>query len=425
MGIEGEEILNRYARALEATYKLLRAHRWKDPAKGNKIRVYVFDTTRYLRGGIDAPFSHPDPDGPVIGLRSAINEPSRRAMLQRAAIEAVHETTHAFNHAARPPDWTCPADPWKWFDEATAVFMERQVYPRHPEGLRFALHWAYRPELELESGDAPGGYCAAWFIDYLVTTFGWGLLHAAWHDSDPTGRKRPTNVLDDLLRRDHNVSLGEVFGGRGRPTMEERQRRRGLRTQRRRQSVPGCCCCPAGPGDGDFCDDNYCTRVYSTHCFAPSVHDRFGGRSVTASVEVAAGALAAPDATARLGPLSCRYYRLYPKEARSAVRVRLTVQAPPSRCRLSAALLPVVATHQVGPTVFLSQGSAEGDAQQTSFEGVVAFPTPPQGHVVLVVANTRVTPAEDPPDPDDCQLFSFAASGAIVAPVTEPCCESP
>src|SRR5262249_39675769 len=156
--------------------------------------------------------------------------PDEAVMLARAEVEAAHEATHTFNHSLREPDryadpsaapWTC--DPWKWFDEAMAVFMERQVFRDNLENLRYALHWAYLPELLLEWPQSPGGYCAAWFIEYLVNTFGWEFLYKVWHDRNETEKsERPVNVIDRLLRTDHHgLRFEDMFAGEGRAITAE------------------------------------------------------------------------------------------------------------------------------------------------------------------------------------------------------------
>jgi hypothetical protein len=443
MGVENDTLIRRYAEALEKTYNELRDRGWEHPTAdpGQRIRVYVFDTTRFLQGGRDAPFTYPDPTGPVIGLRSVISEPDLATMLARADIEAAHELTHVFNHHVRRPDpytllesspWRC--DPWQWFDEATAVFMERQVFPEHTENLRFALHWAYQPELELELPYAPGGYCAAWFIEYLVKTFGWEFLHGVWHDHDPTERgERPVNVIDRLLGARHNgLTFQQVFAGEGRANPGEQQRRRELRaTWRRPAAGPvallaalGCeppgpegvwstdpgCCCERQPGD--FCDDNYCTRAYSVHCFARGVHVRFGGRSITERLNVPVGTAVQLQSGEPLGPLSCRYFQMYPDPAGKchSAHVRVTIDVAPDACRLHAALMPLADTRQCGPTVHLRRPDGASPAR-TVLAGTVDFPPCDDGHAVLVVSNAYVVPARHEPGPEDWQTFGLEASG--------------
>src|SRR5262249_39961594 len=121
---ENLELIRCYAVALERAYEVLTRQGWKHPTKdGSKRRVYVFDTM--ARVSQDAPFTSRDKNGPFIGLRSVINEPDKEAMLRRAAIEAVHEATHVFNHPLLRRKVALVKDAnyrtnvraaWHWFD---------------------------------------------------------------------------------------------------------------------------------------------------------------------------------------------------------------------------------------------------------------------------------------------------------------------
>lgn len=446
MGIDRLELIDRYEAAVERVYALLAdREEWTPPA--GRLRVYVFDTTRWWQNGRDAPFTYPDKyDGPVIGLRSVLNEPDREAMLARAEVEAAHETAHTFNHVHHPPSaqhspsekspWRY--DPWKWFDEATAVFMERQACDGHHEGLRFAIHWAYQPELVLESPHSPGGYSAAWFVEYLVETFGWGFLRAVWHDRSGDRRERPVHVINRLLGGfpgpSGQLTFAEVFAGEGRADPQERARRQAdkrlAREKARRRGcdpAPGCCCAgdDAGRHPIDLCDDNYCTRSYSVHCFAGRVHDRFGGRSVAERLDVPAGGSAGVRMADPLGPLSCRYFQLYPGRDCRSVRVRVSVAAPSPACRLRVAVMPLAGTFQLGHTVHLPPRPDAGGTG-TVFEGHVGFPPLAGGHLVLVVSNVYVVPPRKEPDPaadfQTCDLTAVGSADPVpdAAPAAAP-----
>jgi hypothetical protein len=430
MGIDKPILIERYKNALKQVYTKLTSKGWKVPA--GRIRVYVFDTTRYWHNRRDAPFAFPDHAGPVIGLRSNFNEPTEEAMLDRAEVEAAHEVTHTFNHVLHPPDmYAAENDPpwrgdsWKWFDEATAVFMEREVFATHAENLRFARDWAYRPELELEEHRGAGGYCASWFVEYLVKTFGWEFLHAVWHDKrDP--RERPVHVIGRLLlskfsrnrpgpegeQRTCDEMFAEMFAGQGRADEDERKRRYADKQAARQKgkSAPGCCC-NANPGD--FCDDNYVTRSYSVHCFAREVHKRFGSRSVAQRLDVPSRGLVGFCASEPIGPLSCRYYQLYPEQHGRSVRVRLTVNVPPTECHLRGALMPVIGTHQHGATIHLTRLSPPDAEPPTVFEGRANVPHGGgDGHLVLAVSNVYIVPVRCEPAKTDWQTFELTGTGS-------------
>jgi hypothetical protein len=169
-GVEDNRLIDQYAKALEGAYEFLINKGWRRPKpvkSDNRIRVFVFDT-HFLHNEDAAFFDDMDKDeGPYIGLRCIINEPTRPVMLERARIEAAHEVTHLFNHAYRqtklerafaqrldPRTCLFAHSTWDWFDEASAVFVESEVEgqvfkAQSRDSLRYAMHWAYRPELEL------------------------------------------------------------------------------------------------------------------------------------------------------------------------------------------------------------------------------------------------------------------------------------
>jgi hypothetical protein len=360
---------------LDKTWQVLTEQGWSAPTgsepKG-RVRVDVFDTPAVFdaSGGpeIDAPFTYRDENGPFIALRSVINEPDQQAMLARAAIEAAHEGTHLFTQELRRTKQRMSNEyglqvalAWHWFDEATAVFVERLVFPEHRENLRFAVHWAHRPELELEASEWPGGYCAAWFIEYLERAFP-GLLRDVWRDSVPA--QTPVSTLDRLLRLPpHNTNFAEVFAEhppgnlfigapvKGRP-----------------------CSCQVAR-----CRDNYSIQAYFSACFAPLVHRRFGGRSIAESLVIPEGGSVQRGEEPPLAPLSCRYYHLYAARPAGVVRARLEVEAPLHRCHLRAALLPVAGLFPTGPRPSLPSLRGRGRRTRPSFPGRLTRPVPRVG----------------------------------------------
>ena len=100
-----------------------------------------------------------------------------------AAVEAVHEVTHVFNWAARPPLRSLMEGKWRWFDEATAVLMETLIYPGNLDSTRFCMNWMDLPELPV---DHPGmRYEAGMFARYLSRRFGPQLISDIWTKSEP------------------------------------------------------------------------------------------------------------------------------------------------------------------------------------------------------------------------------------------------
>src|SRR5262245_3140920 len=300
MGVDGEELIRSYAEALERTCAFLTARGWALPPQvvsGDPVPVYVCDTTLLLEGG--SPFTYTRNGLSRVFLRSDNGEPTREALRQRAAVEATHEAAHVLTHFLLPRRTSRleMPDPWGWFDEAFAVFLEGQIFPEYAENLRYALHWVRSPEWSLERdalafppgypGGWPGGYFAAWFLEYLVGRypgFGWDLLRDTWRNATET--ERPVRVLARLLSQsrvmfaDPDPAVPDLFGAQ------------------------------------------YCIDTYFVQRVFPRVFARFGERSLTARLMVQPGQTVGdgPDA---LEHLACRYYRLDPAER--TTRVQLTL----------------------------------------------------------------------------------------------------
>ena len=249
-GVDREELIEQYSTALERTYELYTQPDcpWSEPVpdpRFGKIPVYVCELQKLLQ--TSDPFTFVDGGSTFLGLRSELAEPTRSAVLELAWVEATHEASHAFTHRHRPVNQPSSFRGWGWLDEATAVLAEWKSPPPSPEihafSQQFALHWVNSPELPLEFDRAPGGYCAAWFVDYLVKEFGPSLLRDVWH-----GPRRGETALEALERclksrgetlRDANPIVDDIFGAR------------------------------------------YCVESYCTFAIAERLHDRYGNRGMS------------------------------------------------------------------------------------------------------------------------------------------------
>ncbi len=211
-GIDGEELIDHYAEAIERATGIFLGWGWPEPKRdaNGQVPVFVFRTERLGFGDCPLTFTGEvelDVYASQIALRSTFDEPRREVRLERARIEAAHETAHAFTHRHVSP-LTEVGDLWAWFDEATAVFIEGYAYPDHPEALRFGLYWVCCPEFSLLSWGGFGGYFAAWFVKYLVREFEVGILLEVWSGSE--GKFGPLEVLARKLE-DRGKTFPDVF----------------------------------------------------------------------------------------------------------------------------------------------------------------------------------------------------------------------
>ena len=211
-GVDGEELIDHYAEAIERAAGIFLGWGWPEPKRdaNGRVPVFVFRTERLGFGDCPLTFTgevEPDVYASQIALRSTFDEPRREVRLERARIEAAHETAHAFTHRHVSP-LTEVGDLWAWFDEATAVFIEGYAYPDHPEALRFGLYWVCCPEFTLLSWGGFGGYFAAWFVKYLVKEFDARILLEVWSGSE--GKFGPLEVLARKLE-DRGKTFADVF----------------------------------------------------------------------------------------------------------------------------------------------------------------------------------------------------------------------
>jgi hypothetical protein len=262
-GVDDPGLVAWYAAALDRAYKAFRAEDWEPPVpEGHKVPVYILAIEKYLDIGARA-ITNTDTRGSTILLRSLNTELRWSDVREQAEVDATHETAHLFTHRHHPPDPDPMASSWVWFDEATAVATERRLCPRAAETVRFGASWAYQPELPLnEVLENGGGYCAAWFLEYLTGRFGHELVRDAWKVQDAGG---PLEALDGLLKGRHATNLGDVY-------------------------------------------ERFAADAYAFQHMAPDVYYRFGERTITEWFDLRLGAEAegGPD---QLLPHACRYYR--------------------------------------------------------------------------------------------------------------------
>ena len=364
-GIRGDRLISLYLDALEKAYRMLTDRFGRGPprvGKEGKTLVLVLDVSQFVNGLY--PFTFDDRTfGPVVGLLSHTHEPTTDGELQRACLDAVHEVGHVFNFTDRPARDAYSKN-WIWIDEASAVLLERLVFPENVDVCRYGKIWCDSPELPLDSGR--GHYEAAQFLWYLYRSFGPGLLGQVWRDARDYPRERPLETVRRLL-----LAHGETL---------------------------------LSPNKPDVFGSGYCVASYflldkKSTMFAEQLFERHGDRAVTRS-EIIMPGKAPVEIFGSLDHLACNYYRFSPGPR--ATKLFLTVAAEPRDGRQPPLKATVVRVEerlrQKGEPVTLD---VQGPRTTPVFHD---FEASKLDHAVLVVANCgdrAYTGRPDVPHDDD------------------------
>jgi hypothetical protein len=338
-GVDDESLIDSYAAAMRRAYDYFRGQGWVaprvDPALGH-IPVYVYNAPK--------PGASRRGDYTILILRSEIVEPTLAGCLMQAEIEACHEVVHTFTHVHRPlkglksDNWK--RDEWAWFDEATAVYFERELCPGNQATLSYARWWVNQPEQPVEFTT---GYAAAWLVQHLVRVHGPDFLRDVWQQARP----HETPV----------VAINRLLGRRG--TFEDLVY-------------------------------HYSVSSYRTETMDPHAAQRFGCRrfSYVARLTGDLTGPASPPWDDTLGPLGCRYYKIDPGRAARPVTLHIEVHPKSTSSlaglRAEAILEPPVAA----PAGFVPLRQAITSEGASCLQADVSL-NASVSHVVLTVVNTE------------------------------------
>jgi len=362
-GVRNPTLINVYLEALERLYQAMTGPVFRRPAPrvddSGRTPVYVFNIAD--RFASNSPFMMVDQDGiPYLGLPCRSADPTLQAAFHRAASEAVHEATHAFNWSARLYQGGLWQEGWHWFNEATAVFMERCLLAGNPDAIRFCLDWTDMPERPLDN--RAGMYEAGMFATYLATRFRHGLISDLWTQSTRT--ETPFDTLNRLMQ----TECPELH-----------------------TTEPALC-----PVFAEYCLDSYFLWDYQSKGFALDVYIRFGKRALADCAALAPGGSHIFKNTA--DHLGCRYQRI---ELASGVR-RLRLQATlssGSAGRLDIRAAVVTKDMKRGSVVHLVPVETPGPPETVCLVAELDPINPAAtDNVVLMVANCGARAAVSNPD---------------------------
>ncbi len=327
-GVRDESIIQTYIEYLEKLYKKMISPPWnrERPIVGpdGKTHVYVYNSSY--------PFMTCDHKKvPYIVLTSRNSEPTVEAELNRAASEAVHEATHLFNFSKRPLYKKFNATRWEWFDEGLAVLMEMLV-TENTDHYRLLVDWIDSPEMPLDHPD--GIYHVGMFMHYLGGRLGYEFVNDVWLKSDDD--EEPLDALHRLTPKDQEADLAvaEIFIG--------------------------------------YSFDPYFLRDHAYDLFM-----RFGERAVAETLKLADANVA--EITDHLNHLSCRYYRIFPRDGASDLKITLQVKDASPLTAVAA----VVATDKRQLTLEPLRVNGEGTMSLLLSDLEIAE----VDHIVLVVSN--------------------------------------
>jgi hypothetical protein len=305
-------------------------------------------------------------DKPLMGLSSRGNEPTPEWESHRAYATAVHELTHTFSFVSRPPTYagTIPSpsvNPWEWFDEGTAVFVEMHALPDNWDCLRYFLDWCDNPHTSLDGTSSV--YQAGMFVRFLVRRLGYDLLRRVWEIAP--SRDSAIEALEQALRERNkqfaspDPAVADVFA--------------------------------AG-----YCADAYFLSDLESGCFDPHLLAHHGERLATETFEFNATEKEVRCRGDRVNHLGCRYYRFRPNASSS--RLEVTVEPDPptpsgpaqptSNC-LRAELYRVGPNYQrlAGRQPLAQQASGQQGISPVLKSALEGFSAEKIDHVALIVTN--------------------------------------
>ena len=332
-GVADDSMIRYYASGLERLYRIATSSVFEFPAptvdgKG-KTNVYIFDIALVDLFGDPASFTTFEGFVPIIGLPCRLPEPFGEIVLRRAATEASHEAAHVFTWSIRDPQKRTELK-WRWFNEATAVYLEGEAFPGSSECIRPYGYWSDHPEVPLDKRGPDPEYASGMFARFVSRKYGPQYVRRAWTDSYPD--ESPTEAIDRLLGK----------------------------------SIAGECAIFS-----EYCLDSAFLLDPMGTLFAPAVHGRFRGRYLTESYPLSSAPVIIKGT---LDHLSSRYYRL--DKPGAAANLNFKLESPSPAIRAEAA--EVTRLQQRGdqwrlPAQIGIQTSAGVD------------------HLVLVVSNSSLT----------------------------------
>ena len=350
-GVYSDDYVDAFMDALEESWRYYNDKGWPLPKHEVKVLFCTLPIDGRTFGDplhIQLASRHEDSGGPC----------------NRARVQATlaHELFHVIQAGLRGRCFNND-DPWAWFSEASATFMQVEVFPDSLEHLCCMYRWFDEPDKSLdESPPGPRPYGGVMFCEFLNGRFcnHGDLLQRIWLSAG--GYASPFEAIESELQ------------GRGIWTPFASPLQRDLFTD-----------------DflvwnfflGSLCSGNRRSRLYQLrfqHAFAGPVPWIDPGRKAHVSV-------------GELGPLAARYHLIEVPEGATHGRILLTVRAiagqtPPGKaviCAIDSDRAAMTAPPFPVPVYLTPQGAT--NCYQGSWQGNMSQ-WPQLRHLLVIVANT-------------------------------------
>jgi hypothetical protein len=168
----------------------------------NEFKVYLWNLAPGLDGLTIAGRT------PMIWLRNRYEEAYGPLVLAKIQAACAHEVFHVYQ-AACCRDLLIQDEPWGWWAEATATYMETQVYRGNNEFMVFLFPWLDAPSES--SHIARRAYGSMMLCELLAERFGCELIFEAWRmKAANPGIEYPTDAINDLLMEKGTIPFGSV-----------------------------------------------------------------------------------------------------------------------------------------------------------------------------------------------------------------------
>jgi hypothetical protein len=144
-----------------------------------------------------------------IAVRSRFDPPWNLGNISAMQATAAHEFFHAIEMGYRAPVPPPAADPWQWWSEATATFMEDIVFPGTIDYLKFLNTWLDEPSVPLDSLEGlssqgtypaeppPHHFGGALFCRFLQRHFDLDLILETWRQA--SRHRLPFEAIQSIL----------------------------------------------------------------------------------------------------------------------------------------------------------------------------------------------------------------------------------
>jgi hypothetical protein len=203
-GVHGSDYVDAVARSLDSALAYYR-NGFLPPASSpgtNEFQVYLCN----LGPGVDGLTIGTQP--PTIWLRNRYEEACGPLVLAKIQAACAHVIFHAYQ-AVCCPDSLIQNKPWAWWSEATATFMETQVWRGNDEFMVYLFPWLDTPNES--SYVAERAYGGMMLCEFLAERFGCELVFETWRmKAANPGIEYPTDAINDLLMKKGSIPFGSV-----------------------------------------------------------------------------------------------------------------------------------------------------------------------------------------------------------------------